>query len=112
MGGSAVSSPQGDCDEAVSEDNLNPITQNTIPTAPFPLRQILILGLCRLSEPIAMTSSFPYLYFMIQDFHIAKSDKSISRYAGILAASFCFAQVVSGNFIANGPLSLPCISLV
>lgn len=62
---------------------------------PYPKSQLLILAFCRLSEPITMTSSFPYLFFMIRDFHITDSQKDISRYAGILASCFSFAQVLS-----------------
>jgi hypothetical protein len=64
---------------------------------PYPSKQLLILAFCRLSEPIAMTSSFPYLYFMIRDFHVVEDEKAIARYAGILASCFSFSQVFSGN---------------
>jgi hypothetical protein len=49
-----------------------------------------------------MTSSFPYLFFMIRDFHLSDDEKKIGRYAGLLASSFSFAQFFSGS----PPLSL------
>lgn len=64
--------------------------------APYPGRQLLILAACRFSEPVAMTSSFPYLFFMIRDFHLSDDEKKIGRYAGLLASSFSFAQFFSG----------------
>ncbi|KAF8419927.1 major facilitator superfamily domain-containing protein [Tirmania nivea] len=58
--------------------------------------QLLILALCRFAEPVALTSVFPYLYFMIESFHVAKDD--IAFWVGITAASFAFSQFASGVF--------------
>lgn len=66
--------------------------------APYPYKQLVILAGCRFSEPVAMTSSFPYLFFMIRDFHLTDNEKDIGRYAGFLASCFSFAQFFSGNF--------------
>jgi hypothetical protein len=65
--------------------------------APYPSKQLLVLACCRFSEPVAMTSSFPYLFFMIRDFHLTDDEKKIGRYAGLLASSFSFAQTFSGT---------------
>jgi hypothetical protein len=65
--------------------------------APYPSKQLLILACCRFSEPVAMTSSFPYLFFMIRDFHLTDDEKKIGRYAGLLASSFNLAQFITGN---------------
>jgi hypothetical protein len=66
-------------------------------TKGFPVKQLILLACCRLSEPISMTSSFPYLFFMIRDFQLSSDEKQIGRYAGILASSFTFAQFLSGT---------------
>lgn len=58
----------------------------------FPVWQMVVLSLIRFSEPIAFTSLFPYVYFMIRDFHIAKTPADIATYSGYLAASFAFFQ--------------------
>ncbi|KAF3992279.1 hypothetical protein FT663_02336 [Candidozyma haemuli var. vulneris] len=60
--------------------------------AGFPVRQMLVVSLIRFSEPLAFTSLFPYLYFMIRDFQIAPTEKEISKYSGYLASSFAFCQ--------------------
>lgn len=60
----------------------------------FPVRQMVVISLVRISEPIALTSLFPYLYFMIRDFQIAKQEKDIPRFSGYLAASFSFCQLL------------------
>ena len=54
------------------------------------------LALCRLSEPVAMTSVFPYLFFMIRDFNVAENERQIGRYVGFLASSFSFSQFLTG----------------
>lgn len=58
----------------------------------FPVWQIVVISIMRFLEPLAFTSLFPYVYFMIRDFHIAKDEAQISKYAGYLSASFAFTQ--------------------
>lgn len=58
----------------------------------FPIWQIVVVSVMRLSEPLSFTSLFPYIYFMIRDFHIAPTEADISRYSGYMAASFAFFQ--------------------
>lgn len=58
----------------------------------FPVWQMLIICLMRFSEPIALTSLFPYVYFMVRDFHITDDPTQISKYTGYMGASFAFAQ--------------------
>ncbi|CZS97233.1 related to E.coli tetracycline resistance protein TCR1 [Rhynchosporium agropyri] len=63
---------------------------------PFPVRQMTILALCRICEPIAFMSIFPYVYFMVKDFGITHSDAEISVYAGMVTSAFAFAEFSSG----------------
>lgn len=58
----------------------------------FPLWQMTVICIIRFSEPIAFTSLFPYVYFMIRDFHIVDDPAKISKYTGYMGASFAFAQ--------------------
>ncbi|EGW30255.1 permease of the major facilitator superfamily [Spathaspora passalidarum NRRL Y-27907] len=58
----------------------------------FPLWQMAILSCMRFAEPLALTSPFPYLYFMIRDFKIAKTPGDIAKYSGYLAASFALFE--------------------
>ncbi|CAH2352226.1 uncharacterized membrane protein [[Candida] railenensis] len=58
----------------------------------FPAWQMFVVCLIRFSEPIAFTSMFPYVYFMIRDFGIVKDDANISAFTGYLSASFAFFQ--------------------
>lgn len=58
----------------------------------FPYWQMAVVMMIRFSEPISFTSLFPYVYFMVRDFNIAKDRSQISRFTGYLAASFALAQ--------------------
>ncbi|KAH7396774.1 major facilitator superfamily domain-containing protein [Phaeosphaeria sp. MPI-PUGE-AT-0046c] len=65
---------------------------------PFPTRQMAILALCRICEPIAFMSIFPYAYYMIKDFGIANDESGVSMYVGMVTSSFAFAECISGIF--------------
>src|ERR1700712_3357413 len=41
-------------------------------------------------------SIFPYVYFMIKDFHVTENDSQISVYAGMVTSAFAFAEFSSG----------------
>lgn len=60
----------------------------------LPYRQLTILSICRLAEPIALSSVFPYLPEMIESFEVPKED--VSKWAGIALASFSLSQAVTG----------------
>ena len=53
---------------------------------------MLIICIIRFAEPLAFTSIFPYIYFMIRDFQISKHEQDISQYSGYIASSFAFCQ--------------------
>ncbi|KAI9726821.1 MAG: hypothetical protein M1828_000677 [Chrysothrix sp. TS-e1954] len=63
--------------------------------------QLAILTLTRLAEPVAQTSLFSYMYFMLQSFDASLSSASIASQAGMLAGSFtaaqCFTAVIWGR---------------
>ncbi|KAI9054926.1 hypothetical protein LZ554_002069 [Drepanopeziza brunnea f. sp. 'monogermtubi'] len=65
-------------------------------TPPFPVRQMTILALCRICEPIAFMSIFPYVYFMIQDFAVTTNEAETAVYAGMVTSAFAFAEFSSG----------------
>lgn len=63
---------------------------------PFPKRQMLVLALCRICEPIAFMSIFPYIYYMVKDFNITTDESKISFYAGMVTSAFTFAEFSTG----------------
>ncbi|KAI8963817.1 MFS general substrate transporter [Daldinia sp. FL1419] len=78
----------------VKDSRLSNTRNGTIP--PFPKRQMLVLAICRICEPIAFMGIFPYIYFMIEDFHITDDKSKISFYAGMVTSAFTFAEFSTG----------------
>ncbi|KAF2110948.1 major facilitator superfamily domain-containing protein [Lophiotrema nucula] len=60
----------------------------------LPIKQLVILSICRFAEPIALTSVFPYVPEMIESFGIPEND--IARWAGITSATFSICQGMTG----------------
>lgn len=56
----------------------------------------LRLALCRICEPIAFMSIFPYAYYMVASFKITNNDTQIAVYAGMLTSSFALAEFSTG----------------
>ncbi|KAG6034776.1 hypothetical protein E4U41_006381 [Claviceps citrina] len=65
-------------------------------TPPFPTRQMFVLACCRICEPIAFMSIFPYIYYMIKDFNITDDPSKISVYAGMVTSAFTLAEFATG----------------
>ncbi|KAL4809234.1 MFS multidrug transporter [Aspergillus unguis] len=64
----------------------------------FPVRQLFVLALCRICEPIAFMSIFPYVYHMVESFHVTEDNGRIALYAGLITSSFTFAEFSAGMF--------------
>ncbi|KAF3189856.1 hypothetical protein TWF788_009842 [Orbilia oligospora] len=62
----------------------------------FPVHQLVILSICRLVEPIAFTSIYPYIYYMVAHFHVTKNDAEIAMWTGGSIAAFAFAEMLTG----------------
>ncbi|OAL24480.1 hypothetical protein AYO20_10638 [Fonsecaea nubica] len=56
----------------------------------FPTGQFLVLAICRLAEPVAVTSIFPYAWLMVKQFGMADA----SFWAGVLIASFSLTEAL------------------
>ncbi|KAK4134291.1 tetracycline:hydrogen antiporter-like protein [Trichocladium antarcticum] len=67
-----------------------------VPLPPYPSRQLLILAACRICEPIAFMSIFPYIYHMVKDFNLTEDENLISFYAGMVTSAFTFAEFSTG----------------
>lgn len=55
------------------------------------------IAICRVAEPIALTSIFPYAWQMVRHFSIG-SEEDASFYAGILISAFALAEALTGMF--------------
>ncbi|KAL8243671.1 hypothetical protein R6Q59_009929 [Mikania micrantha] len=61
----------------------------------FPTLQLFILAICRIAEPIALTSIFPYSWLMVKGFQIGDPNDA-SFYAGILISAFALSESLTG----------------
>ena len=60
-----------------------------------PLVLILRTAICRVAEPIALASCFPYAWIMTRDFNVG--DRSTASFwAGIFISSFALAESLTG----------------
>ncbi|KAF2156391.1 MFS general substrate transporter [Myriangium duriaei CBS 260.36] len=64
----------------------------------FPTQQMFVLALCRICEPIAFMSIFPYAYYMVDYFKIANNERSIAMYVGMITSSYAFAEFSTSIF--------------
>jgi MFS family permease len=62
------------------------------------ITKILNLAICRICEPIAFMSVFPYAYHMVESFHVANGKNQISLYVGMITSAFAFAECASSIF--------------
>lgn len=62
----------------------------------LPKRQLFVLSCCRLAEPIAFTSVFPYLYNVIRDLGITDDEKKIGKYGGFVSSVFSLGSFLTG----------------
>ncbi|KAK2759329.1 hypothetical protein FQN54_002807 [Arachnomyces sp. PD_36] len=75
----------------------NQARQTTPVDDKFPTLQLFILAICRVAEPIALTSIFPYSWVMVRDFGIG-DESNASFYAGILISAFSLSESLTGMF--------------
>ncbi|KAK9733086.1 hypothetical protein RND81_04G042500 [Saponaria officinalis] len=53
---------------------------------------VWVIVLC---NALPISSLFPFLYFMIKDFHIAKQDADVGYYAGFVGCSFMLGRALT-----------------
>ncbi|CAL5420504.1 unnamed protein product [Camellia sinensis] len=60
-----------------------------------PVKHFFFLWIVVLCAALPISSLFPFLYFMIRDFHIAKREEDIGYYAGYVGSSFMFGRALT-----------------
>ncbi|KAF2773412.1 MFS general substrate transporter, partial [Teratosphaeria nubilosa] len=61
--------------------------------APFPLQQLIIIGICRFSEPLAFNSILAYSYVMVKDLGVQERDAAF--YSGLLLSAYAIAEAIT-----------------
>ncbi|XP_073289562.1 protein ZINC INDUCED FACILITATOR 1-like isoform X2 [Primulina huaijiensis] len=61
----------------------------------IPYKNMTFVWIVTLCAALPISSLFPFLYFMIRDFHIAKREEDISFYAGYVGSSFMLGRALT-----------------
>ncbi|KAK6127134.1 hypothetical protein DH2020_039125 [Rehmannia glutinosa] len=61
----------------------------------IPFKLFFYVWIVTLAAALPISSLFPFLYFMIRDFHIAKREEDISSYAGYVGSSFMCGRALT-----------------
>ncbi|KAM0893444.1 hypothetical protein ACQ4PT_025124 [Festuca glaucescens] len=64
----------------------------------IPYKELFYVGATSLAASLPITCLFPFMYFMVRDFHIAKTEEDIGSYAGFLAASYMIGRAITSIF--------------
>ncbi|KAK6928934.1 Major facilitator superfamily [Dillenia turbinata] len=64
----------------------------------IPIRELLSIWIVVLSAALPISSLFPFLYFMIKDFNIAKREEDIGYYAGYVGSAFMLGRALTSVF--------------
>ncbi|XP_019186792.1 PREDICTED: protein ZINC INDUCED FACILITATOR-LIKE 1-like [Ipomoea nil] len=63
--------------------------------AGVPIKHVFFISMVTLCAALPISSLFPFLYFMIRDFHIAEREEDISYYAGYVGSSFMLGRALT-----------------
>ncbi|XP_060676088.1 protein ZINC INDUCED FACILITATOR-LIKE 1-like isoform X1 [Ziziphus jujuba] len=64
----------------------------------LPIRDLFFVWIIVLSNALPISSLFPFLYFMIRDFNIAKKQEDISLYGGFVGSSFMLGRALTSVY--------------
>jgi len=64
----------------------------------LPLSQVIAVLAAQFCEAFQVNILFPFVVFMVRDFHITEREADVGQLAGLLAATFSAAQFISGFF--------------
>ncbi|KAG8494960.1 hypothetical protein CXB51_012420 [Gossypium anomalum] len=66
--------------------------------AGVPYKLLSFIWIVSLCTALQISSLFPFVYFMIRDFHIAKREEDIGFYAGFVGSSFMVGRALTSLF--------------
>ncbi|XP_059312332.1 protein ZINC INDUCED FACILITATOR-LIKE 1-like isoform X3 [Lycium ferocissimum] len=64
----------------------------------LPIKELFTMWFIVLGTALPISSLFPFLYFMIRDFHIAKREEDIGSYAGYVGSAFMLGRALTSVF--------------
>ncbi|WVZ85309.1 hypothetical protein U9M48_032254 [Paspalum notatum var. saurae] len=64
----------------------------------IPYKELFFVAITTIASALPISSLFPFLYFMIEDLHVAKNEQDIGLYAGLLGASYFVGRFLASLF--------------
>ncbi|XP_063940830.1 protein ZINC INDUCED FACILITATOR-LIKE 1 isoform X3 [Daucus carota subsp. sativus] len=64
----------------------------------LPIKELFAIWIVVLATVLPISSLFPFLYFMVKDFNIAKQEEDISYYAGFVGSSYMFGRALASVY--------------
>ncbi|XP_050208823.1 protein ZINC INDUCED FACILITATOR-LIKE 1-like [Mercurialis annua] len=64
----------------------------------IPVKELVSIWIVVLATALPISSLFPFLYFMIRDFHIAEREEDIGYFAGYVGSSFMLGRALTSVF--------------
>nr|XP_034568531.1 probable peptide/nitrate transporter At3g43790 [Setaria viridis] len=86
----------------------------------IPYKELFFVGVTSLASSLPITCLFPFIYFMVRDFHISETEEDIGFYAGFLGIVSVSSLIYKLEIIKVGlleaslhrfPYLLPCLSV-
>ncbi|RZC50165.1 hypothetical protein C5167_018589 [Papaver somniferum] len=60
-----------------------------------PFKELFFIWVVCLASSLPISCLFPFLYFMIKDFHVAKKEEDIGFYAGFVGSAYMFGRAIT-----------------
>ncbi|KAF8725443.1 hypothetical protein HU200_019965 [Digitaria exilis] len=64
----------------------------------IPYKELFFVAVTTIASALPISSLFPFLYYMIEDLHVAKTEQDIGFYAGFLGASYFVGRFLASIF--------------
>jgi hypothetical protein len=90
-----MSQPSAERGQEGSEDEQESQSPKTTVTTPLPWKQLMIVLMMRLAEPISFSLIFPFIGDMIWDLGATHDRGEIGMYAGIVESLFAGVQTLT-----------------
>ncbi|KAF4608969.1 hypothetical protein EYR40_001322 [Pleurotus pulmonarius] len=103
--------------EAKLTTTPTPTTATATTPTPLPLRQLTILCMLRVLDPLAFSQIFPYINNFVEDLRLTDDPSRVGFYSGLVESAFALAQLLAiypwawvSDVIGRRPVILLCVS--
>eukprot|EP00126_Sphaerothecum_destruens_P009945 Sdes_comp20638_c0_seq1m15806 len=69
-----------------------------IAVTPLPVKKLLSVLAVFFAESMSITILYPFVAFMVKDFHVSQNEQDLGYYAGLIESAFFICQCISNPF--------------